>query len=285
MVPLLSAGAAALAAGLLSGCGSPRSLAGTTAAARPGPEAPRDLSAAHATAPVVVDGRLDDAVWANAPVYEMGLCADRLAGGDTPPEGGRVRFAWDADFLYLAVELSDSDVVAEGLGDGEHHYLSGDVAELFLWPEPQSWYWELYATPHNRQSSFFYPSPGRMVTSTFTDHLRLQVAATAQGTLNDWSDRDQGWTAEMAVPVKELTRRGEAWGPEASWRVLVGRYNYSVHLPKAELTCLPQPSRTCFHTRAGYARLRLLPPMRQEHATHPKTGPMPAQLRPPREDS
>ena len=170
-----------------------------------------------------------------------------------------MRFAWDDNFLYMAVEFTDSDVVAEGTEDGEHHYAKGDVAELFLWPEAHSWYWELYVTPNSKQSSFFFPGPGRILPSSFTNNLRMCVAAQVQGTLNNWSDRDQGWTAEMAVPVKELTRRGEAWGLDAAWRVLVGRYNYSVHLPAVELSAMPRMSRTDFHLRKEYSRLHLMP--------------------------
>lgn len=220
---------------------------------------PIEVLAIHADLSVTVDGRLDEAVWNVAPAYALSLCADRVTAGNTLVEGGRVRFAWNEAFLYMAVEFDDSDVVAEGVEDGEHHYLSGDVAELFLWPEDRTWYWELYATPHGKQSSYFFPSPGRMLPSAFRNHVALTVAAQVQGTLNDWSDSDRGWTVEMAVPVEALTARGEAWGSDAIWRVLVGRYNYSAYLPQPELSAMPPLSRTSFHLRNEYARLRLMP--------------------------
>ena len=237
--------------GMLAGCVTTRQTAQ--------PVEPMEIQAVYAHTPVTIDGRLDDAIWAKASVYEMGLGGDRVAEGDMLQEGGRVRFAWDESFFYMAVDFTDSDVVAEGTEDGEHHYRMGDLAELFLWPDACTWYWELYVTPHGKQTSFFFPGPGRVLPSTFTNHAQLSVAAHQQGTFNDWSDRDQGWTAEMAVPVKDLTQRGEPWGPDASWRLLVGRYNYSVHLPKQELSCLPPLSRTSFHLRKEYGRLRLMP--------------------------
>lgn len=161
----------------------------------------------------------------------------------------------------MAVSFTDSDVVAEGTEDGQHHYKLGDVAELFLWPEDHPWYWELYVTPACKYTSFFFPGPGRLgLPSAFDNHAVLEVAAHVRGTLNDWSDRDRGWTAEMAVPVAALTQRGEVWGPGASWRVLVGRYNYSAHLPSVELSCLPKISRTNFHLRDEYGVLELLSP-------------------------
>ncbi|MGI5869370.1 MAG: carbohydrate-binding family 9-like protein [Kiritimatiellia bacterium] len=214
-----------------------------------------EVQAVYAPDDLIVDGRLDKPVWKRAPAYPLSLPADRWEAGEVLQEAGRVQFAWNERYFYLAVSFDDSDVVAEGKADGEHHYNLGDLAELFLWPENHSWYWELYVTPHGRQSSFFFPSPARILPSCFKNHLHLFVAAQVQGTLNDWSDRDQGWTAEMAVPVSALTERGEAWGPGSAWRVLVGRYNYSVHLPKLELSAMPSLSKTNYHLRDEYARL------------------------------
>ncbi len=243
---------------MASEMGGTTMLAGSASARKPGGTAqPLEIRAVHADQPVTVDGRLDDAVWKVAPVYALALCADRATTGNEPVEGGRVRFAWDEHFFYMAVEFDDSDVVAEGEANGEHHYAKGDVAELFLWPEDRSWYWELYMTPHDRQSSFFFPGPGRRLPSTFGNHIALQVAAKVSGTINDWSDQDVSWTAEMAVPIEALTARGEAWGPGAAWRIFVGRYNYSVYLPTPELSALPPLSCTNFHLRDEYARLTL----------------------------
>ena len=218
------------------------------------------IEAAHAREPVSVDGQLDEAVWDVAPSYALGLASDRAGDGTVLREPCQVQFAWNEEWFYMAVSLTDSDVVAEGTDHGQHHYTLGDVAELFLWPADHPWYWELYVTPAGKYTSFFFPGPGRLrLPSTFENHAVLDVAACVQGTLNDWSDRDRGWTAEMAVPVAALTQRGEAWGPGTSWRVLVGRYNYSAHLPAVEISCLPKLSRTSFHLRDEYGVLELLP--------------------------
>jgi hypothetical protein len=64
----------------------------------------------------------------------------------------------------------------------------------------------------------------------------------------------------MAVPVKELLARGAPWGGAASWRLLVGRYNYSRWLFRPELSACPQLLQTDFHARPSYGRLRLLAP-------------------------
>ena len=75
-------------------------------------------------------------------------------------EGGKIRIAWDDKYFYLACEFTDSDVVAEGDKDQLHHYQLGDLCELFLKPADKSWYWEIYMTPRNNKSVFFFPSKG-----------------------------------------------------------------------------------------------------------------------------
>lgn len=220
-----------------------------------------EFRAAHAAVPVRLDGRLDDAVWQQAEVYPLRL-ADNLPGtAGGPIERGSARFAWDDDFFYLAVTFDDSDVVADGTQNGQHHYQMGDVAELFLWPEALPWYTEMYVTPKGHYSTFLFPGAGRRLPGcTATNAFSLRVAATVEGTRNDFGDRDRQWSGEMAVPVKEFMARGASWGPGSVWRVLVGRYNYSIWLPKEELSELPGLPTTNFHLRENYGRLILQAP-------------------------
>jgi hypothetical protein len=214
------------------------------------------LVAARAGKPVKFDGRLGDPVWQQAQVYPLNLSLEAQGKGQRLQEPGNMRLAWDAQSLYLGIDFTDSDVVAEGTQDGQHHYTLGDLAEFFIWPEDQTWYWELYVTPKNHQTTFFFPGGGRLgIPSTFSQGFRLKTAARVEGTLNDWTDRDRGWTAEMAVPVKELTARGEKWGPGSKWRILVARYNYSRYLWTKELSMCPALPGGSYHAREHYGRL------------------------------
>ena len=203
---------------------------------------------------VRIDGRLDDAVWQRAAVYRMNLSADKEKAGSRPEEGGQVQFAWDKEYFYLAATFEDSDIVAKGDKDQLHHYQLGDVCELFLKPGDKIWYWELYVTPGSKKTTFWFPSgPGSL-----EDYKSgLAVAAENSGTLNDRTDKDTRWTAEMAMPVKDLCARGEAFGPGSDWRVFVGRYNYSNYLQSGEieLSMTPQLSATNYHLINEYGRI------------------------------
>jgi len=230
----------------------------------PGNEAeefvPVTMTAKFTTTPVKIDGVLDDAAWASAEVYKLSLGQDRLGEGKVLAEGGQARLAWDGQYVYVAVKFIDSDIVAEGDEDQLHHYKLGDLVELFLKPannDNETWYWELYATPAGKKTTFWFPGRGRITPGCFEKYTSgLRVAATCAGTLNKWEDKDRYWTAEMAVPVKDLTARGEKLGPGSTWRVLVARYNYTRYLPWQELSMTPKLSRTNYHWHEDYGLIR-----------------------------
>lgn len=218
--------------------------------------------APYANRPLRLDATQPDPLWESAPSYALSVPRDRISQQYAQPrEGGHVRFLWNASGLYLAADFTDSDVVASGSLDGELHYQLGDLVELFLWPTPSPWYWELYGTPKGLQTSLLFhpPSLTNVDDANITSQVRLGVSARVDGTLNDSQDRDHGFRVEMMVPATELTRHGDTWGSGAPWRVLVGRYNYSRWLPETELSALPQLSATNFHLRDEYADLILQP--------------------------
>lgn len=221
----------------------------------------RVFIAPFSTKPIELDGLLVEEVWRRAPVYSMALPSCRLHGGRQMEEGGKVSFAWDAQYFYMGVDLEDSDIVAEGSEDGQLHNSLGDCCELLIKPEDRTWYWELHVTPSGRKTTLFFPGRGRLVLpSCYRRESGLRVAARCEGTLNDWRDRDHGWSAELAMPIAELTARGERFEPGSSWRVLVGRYNYSRYLRTRgpELTSTPQLTEVDFHRFEEYARLELV---------------------------
>ena len=235
-------------------CGYSRGKVASSQAAQAEPPAVRAMRAQE---PVKVDGVLDDEVWKHATSYPLSMPDDQQAKRPLT-EGGQVQIAWDDHYVYLAARFVDSDVVAEGTADQLHHYQLGDVCELFLKPADASEYWELYVTPRGNKTTFRFPGRGRFgLPSTINAPSGLIVAAAVQGTVNDYTDRDEGWTAEMAMPIRDLTAHGSKLSPGTDWRILIGRYNYSVYLPATgpELSTAPHAGATNFHMLEQYGRL------------------------------
>lgn len=202
------------------------------------------------SAPKGADGLLDDDILGLAGGAPLADRQEPITRQTDVRERGEVRLAWDDANLYVAARFQDSDIVATGAADQLHHYQLGDVLELFIKPDGQPGYWELYATPSGLETSFWQPGPQAM--DCVVRDCGLRVAARCEGTLNQRQDSDTCWSVELAIPFVRLL-------PEASvsCRVLVARYNYSSHLPWTELSMVPRLSKTDFHLCGEYAVLKL----------------------------
>ncbi len=224
---------------------------------------PEVIKARHTNEPINIDGFLNDNAWENAERYSLMLGGDQ--GGGRPQEKGDAMLLWDDNFLYVGIFFEDSEIVQEGEKDQMHLYNTGDLVEIFLKPADSPWYWEIYCTPNNRRTAFFFKGQkgeGKPLYDDFENisHLKnmdVQVAANVNGELNNRKTKDKYWTAELAIPARGLTQYGNDFGYGADWRVLIARYNYDNHLEEKELSMLPKLSRTKYHLVNEYAMLKL----------------------------
>jgi len=245
---------------MITGCAVTKEKIGSLASRFKEPVGPAILVAQYTEKPITVDGILDDPVWLKSTVNHLTLSsADKLSlkkkdkspGADQLKEAGEVQLAWDENYLYVGVKFYDSDIVQESAENQQHHYSSGDLAEIFIKPENSTWYWEIYGTPNGKKTVFWFPGRGRLgLKSGFEPGMNLDdvlIGARVQGSFNNWEDVDEYWTAEMAIPAKGLTAHGDAFGPGTEWRILVARYNFSRYLTWRELSMVPQLSVTNYH--------------------------------------
>jgi len=176
-------------------------------------------------------------------------------------EATTVRLLWNDKYLYVRVDAIDSDIVAQSTKDQAYLFVQGDAVEIFLKPENAAYYWELYGDVSNRKTSIFIPSRGLLGlpnNRTDTPALALGVETRCNGTLNDLSDRDKGWSMVVKIPVPGLTCRGMEFKPGVKWTFCVVRYNYSQYLPMWERTVYPKLSGEP-HLYEEFAALKLLP--------------------------
>jgi hypothetical protein len=85
----------------------------------------------------------------------------------------------------------------------------------------------------------------------------LSISQIVSGCVLNHFDKD-GWTAEMAMPIKDLQAFGNKFAQGTDWRIFVGRYNYSRYLQGVELSMTPQLSKTDYHSLDEYAVLELV---------------------------
>ena len=230
-----------------------------------------EVTATYVSGPVTLDGKLDEPAWYKTPAYSL-THAKQQFKNYTPYlqkyfskgviEPGKVRVLWNEKYLFVGFEFTDADIVAEGETDQLHQYTMGDVAELFLKPEKQTWYWECYVTPKSNKTSFFFPSRGMIgLPSVFSKTAALKgmkAAAHVKGSLNNSWDGDRKWTAEIAIPREEVGRAGEKLAPEVPWLIFFGRYNYGRNLEFRDLSAYPEQNKMDYHTYEEYARLKMV---------------------------
>ena len=234
--------------------------------ARFGADAPREkIVAVKAAGKVTLDGKLNEGAWAKAPAYafmlparNFGVVMPKVAKNPDPFESGIVKLVYDDKYLYIGAVLHDSDVVQYGREDQAHLYLQGDTFEIFLKSEKSPKYWELYATPNGKKTTFIFESRGYARYDWGTLNPAFLTAATVQGTLNQYSDKDKSWTVEVAVPLRMLEElTGVKFSNAGKWTVLLARYNYNFGQKNSQLSSVPQLPQANYHLIEYYAELVL----------------------------
>jgi hypothetical protein len=196
----------------------------------------------RATSPVNVDGKLDDAAWANAP-----WTADFVdIEGDRKPRPRfrtRAKMLWDDEHFYVAAEMEEPHVWAT-LTEHDSVIFRDNDFEVFLNPTGDGMQyfefeinalntgWDLYlAKPYKKQGKAdnSWEIPG------------LKTAVAVQGTLNNPSDTDRGWTVEIAFPWSAFASRAPVKRPQSgdAWRVNFSRVQWRVNIQDGKYTKVP----------------------------------------------
>lgn len=187
----------AIAAGTATLFASP----GTVAAQEP----PRRYSAPYAEKAVVVDGKLDEAVWTTAPWTEdfVDIEGDRKP---RPPLQTRAKMLWDDKHLYIAAELKEPHLQGSLTVRDSVIFQDNDF-EVFIDPDSNTLnYGEFEINTLNTGWDLRLTKPyskGGDADDGWTIE-GLQTAVHLNGTLNDPSDTDESWTIELAIPWKGL---------------------------------------------------------------------------------
>jgi hypothetical protein len=214
-------------------------LAGPVAAQPP--EGAGPVRAARLSSPVVIDGRLDEAVWRGAPSVTRFTQRDPVEGG-TPSESTWVWVAFDDRALYVAARLWDSrpdSVVAQLV----RRDVSTASDRFFLYLD----------TYHDRRSGYYFGvnAAGVLLDGTLFNDVQSDASwdgvwdarvrrEGAQGAAGAGASGEggcgPGWTIEMRIPISQMRSRAGAeqvWG--INFKRCITRRNevdYLVPLPK-----------------------------------------------------
>lgn len=179
------------------------------------PARPTPVVAVPMPAPPRLDGRLDEPGWARAEVHPLVRSLDGEPYLDRP---GTVRWAWDAQALYVAAQIEDPDVWSE-YTQHDQPLWKQEVFEVFVFGDAERrGYLELQVSPRGTtfDARFEHYRKGDEAWDG-----RWEAAVDLRGTLDQRRDRDQGWSAELAIPWAEVCAHTEVTCPPRPGQTLV----------------------------------------------------------------
>ena len=195
--------------------------------AAPGDALPRSYTAPWNDESPVIDGRLDDDVWAAAAWSEE--FAD-IRGMDHPAPTFRTRMkmAWGPDGLAIGAELVEPHVWAT-LTERDSIIFHDPDFEVFIDPDSDGLrYFELEINALGTEWDLLLPK--RYTDGGEADHdwtmEGLRTAIHVDGTINDSSDDDRGWNVEMLIPWAAVERGMPQ--PDERWRINFSRVEWHV---------------------------------------------------------
>ena len=196
-------------------------LFGGGCAVTPPSTLPKHYDCLKVSEPPVIDGRLDDAAWAAAEWTDF---FEDIQGDPLPKPrfDTRAKMVWDGAYLYIAAWLEEPHVCG-WLDTHDQIVFHDNDFEIFIDPDGDTReYYEIEINAHNTIFDLFlvrtYRDGGPPLHDW--DLKGMKTAVRVQGTLNDPSDIDVGWTLEMALPWAGLRpaagtpappRPGDVW--------------------------------------------------------------------------
>jgi hypothetical protein len=202
--------------------------------------------------PPTLDGKLDDAAWRQATEITL------TASYDGRPVSRKTvaRLLYDDQFIYVSFECEDPDVWGTKKNKDDDIYNEDAVEVFFNASGDGANYNELQVSPHNVQFDARFVSRRSELETAKKWESGMTTAIDVRGTLDDDSDKDQGWSAEMKIPIANLAnvphvpvQKGEVW------RFNVYRLEHIVRLKEIEGQSFSPLFVGDFHALPRFAKL------------------------------
>lgn len=189
---------------------------------------------------IVIDGRADEPAWGGA--ASTGPFVDVGTGRPNTrfPVDGSAKVLWDDEHLYVLLEIKDPNVVGyfttkeaqpnDFTVTGQPMLWTRNTAEIMIDPDGDGDgvnYYEIQINPQNKVfSSQFdrYNHPKTEPRGPFGHEdwdPKLKSAVVVKGTVDDPSDKDEGYVVEAAIPWKAFEKGAKQLPPKPGdqWRV------------------------------------------------------------------
>ena len=192
---------------------------------------------------IKIDGRLDEAAWRAVP-WTKDFADIEGSVKPRPQFRTRVKMLWDDDYFYVAAELQEPHVWAT-LTQHDAVIFQDNDFEVFIDPDGDSHeYYEFEINALNTGWDLLLKKPykdGGPALNSW-DIPGLKTAVHVNGTINNPSDRDEGWSVEIAFPWKVLAEFAHRPAPPAEgdqWRVNFSRVEWLVEIADRKYRKVP----------------------------------------------
>jgi len=188
----------------------------------PGPYKPRQYVIYRTSAPIVVDGHIDEKAWQDAAWTEPFEDA-QSPYCPLPWKMTRAKILYDDQALYFAARLQEENVWGHIAKRDTISYWDNDF-EIFVDPTADAVnYFEYEMTCLNQMFDMWHENDNHRnaLADGRYDAPGLRHAVQIQGTLNYHHDIDDGWTVEVRLPYADMAthnpamayppRRGDLW--------------------------------------------------------------------------
>jgi hypothetical protein len=160
--------------------------------------------------PISVDGKMNEESWKKSEARKL----EYFYRVDKPTDQQQTTFRmlWDEKNLYLFFQMEDKYLTVRETQRDAEPYLD-DCAEIFLITAPDSldthFGYELNLNKASNDFIYFnnYHNGKDVVYRSFNPNFEVEV--TYDGTINDNSDIDTGWTMELAIPISNFGELGQ----------------------------------------------------------------------------
>lgn len=205
---------------------------------------------------IVIDGNLDEPIWQKAKILDFYIPVTF----ETPLSKTEGRLLWDENFLYVSFKAYDKDIVGK-LTERDSSTYKDDALETFIKPDVQN---DAYYNFEINVLGTVYDGLNRKdldnkeVGKWNCEDLKIGIKI--DGTLNNSSDEDKYWQLEVAIPYAKLPiLNGKSPESGDNWVFHLGRYDWSVYLPKGkELSSCAPLTKVNFHNYDDWIQLQFM---------------------------
>ncbi len=196
---------------------------------------PRKYIAHRTSEDIVIDGKDEDRPWLQAASSEEFI---DIEGVEPPLYKTNMKMLWDEEYLYFFAQLEEPHIWATLKQRDTVIFYNNDF-EIFIDPDGDTHnYMEFEINALNTIWDLFLTKPyrdkGKVLDSW--DIRGIKTAVHINGTINDPSDKDTGWSVEVAMPwevLKEANSHSNI--PENEfWRIGFSRVNWKYELIEAK---------------------------------------------------